>query len=156
MFRGDAMKKLQSIVLNACAYTVLISVVILSITTLISENGNLGISFTRYLTFILCGIAIALANLIFSLNSIHIIIRMALHYGALLVAFLVIFTTDGILPLNDAADYFVAIIIYSLMYVLLFATVYGIKRAVNKLNGGSKNGKANTKKEKTKYEAKFK
>ena len=150
------MKKIQSIVLNSCFYTVLISVVILAITTLMSENGNLGISFTRYLIFIACGVAISLANFILDLRAVHIAIRLALHYFALLVAFLIIFTTDGVLKLERPSHFFVAVIIYSILYILIFAIVYLAKRAMGKLDSKSKNSSKKQSSTKQKYESRFK
>ena len=150
------MKKFQSIVLNSCFYTVLISIVILAITTLMSESGNLGISFTRYLVFFACGIAISLANFIFKLRTVHVAIRLALHYFALLAAFLIIFTTDGVLKLERISHFFVAVVVYSILYSVIFMIMYFIKRAMDKIESKSKKTGKNQATTKQKYESRFK
>ena len=150
------MKRLQSIFLNGCAYTVLISVLILAITTLMSETGNLGISFTRYLIFIVCGFAVALANLIFEMRAVPFYARSLLHYVALLVAFLIIFTTDGVLSMNRISDFFVAIIIFTILYIVVFVITYFTKKAFIKLESKAQKGVDRSKQPSQKYESKFK
>ncbi len=123
------MKKLENLLLKACGYTVLILTLLYSFAS--AENFNESkVGFSTFALILLFGILISLATLVLGMKKPKLPLRILIHYGTLLLAFFVIFMTNGRISVDSPAKTFSTIIIFTLLYALLFGTVYLIRRLV--------------------------
>ena len=77
---------------------------------------------------------IAAAGLIFSVNRIHAIFRVLIHYAVVLTGFIVIFAARGNLKIDSAAKIFVAIVIFTLFYAIIMAAYLSLLHTLGKLS----------------------
>ena len=149
------MKKIEKLLLDACAYTVLISLLFLLFAQ-ISGFTTATLSFWRFLLLTLFGAIIALANNIWSLKDWHYMLRLFIHYIALLAAFIAVFVISGNIKADGGAAIFVAIVIYTFLYALFFTIVYFGKKSVNAVDKKLVSKKKVTDKKEEKYSPRFK
>ena len=124
------MKKLENILLKASGFTILI----LMLFYMFALSGNLTpatIAFPTFLLIFFFGVIISVATMILGLKQLKLPIRLLIHYTTLLVAFCSIFIASGNIQADSAAKIFSAVVIFTVLYALFFATVYLIKRTVN-------------------------
>ena len=118
------MKHIGDFLRNACAYTV----VFLSFFYLVSLSDTItngAISFGRFGLILAFGAIISAAGFLFRLKISKAFI-VIIHYSALLVSFILLFVTTGVLSSNSSST-FVAIIAFSILYAILFVAVYFAK-----------------------------
>ena len=134
--------------LNSTAYTV----VILMLFYLYALIGNLthpAITFATFLIILVFGFIISLANMIFSIKKLHYMLKLLIHYSALLLAFIFVFIIAGKLSLSGIASVFSAIIIFTFLYAVIYVISYGVKSAltsVSKPKSGTKSKAVSDKK----------
>ena len=125
------MKTLENLLLKACGYTVLILGLFYLFGTVTGSNVTL-ISAKSFLTIALFGLLISLSGLLLHIKKIHIIIRVLLHYLLLLASFYAVFILSGNIKTENAGQVFVAAIIFTLFYALMFGFVYIIRLVIAK------------------------
>ena len=127
------MKTIEKILLQACFYTVLITLLFFSFVTL-SNFADPKISFAYFLIIFLFGMAIALANMILDYQKLHIFFRIIIHYIVLLTTFSVVFINLGNISVQSASAVFVAIFIFTFLYLIVFLVSLLIKKLVGKID----------------------
>ena len=120
------MKRIQHLLLNACAYTVALLTVLYIFAEL--TDVKYGISFGRFILVFAFGAVIAVASLILNSKSISKPMGIVIHYAVLLLAFIILFVVIG--NISTGGKIFAAIIIFSFFYALVFISLALINRAV--------------------------
>ena len=150
------MKRIQSILLAGCAYTVAIVAIFFGFAA-ISKFTEVRIGVGQFFLILLFGQIISVAGYILKNAKWHFFIRYALHYLTLFLAFCIVFIINGNIKSSGAGAIFSAAIIFTFFYALglLIVFFFGktFKAVENKLPA-----KSNDKKQKTKstYTPKFK
>ena len=125
------MKTLENLLLKACGYIVLILGLFYLFGTITGSNMTL-IGTKSFLTIALFGLLISLSGLLLQSKKIHIVIRVLLHYLLLLVSFYVVFIISGNIKTENAGQIFVAAIIFTVFYALMFGFVYILRLVIAK------------------------
>lgn len=118
------MKHIGDFFRNACAYTV-VFLTFFYFVSLSDRVSNGAISFGRFGLVLAFGAIISAAGFLFKLkiNKVYTVI---IHYSVILVSFILLFVTTKVLSSNSSST-FVAIIAFSILYVLLFVIIYFVK-----------------------------
>ena len=124
------MKKLETVLLKACGYTI-ITAVLFDLVAMMGEFTKAALDFWTFLLIFTFGIIISAAGLIFEIRSMHKAVKVLLHYSVLLVAFFFIFLVAGKLGNAASSVIFSAIIVFTTLYAVIFAITYFIKKAIN-------------------------
>jgi len=158
------LKTLERLVLEGCAFAILISLLFFAVGAIAGTSDTLSMPFTQYLVILLFGFVIAIVNSVFKVEKLHIAIRFAIHFITLLVAFLVVFA-NGAIKLDSVADFFVALVVFAIFYLVIALIALLIKKTLGGLDGAIGKSKAHknsaksekmSKKEAKKYEPRFK
>ena len=158
LFLGDFMKKLESLLFHTTAYTVLI-LLMFYIFGVASDFTDAYISFPTFMTILGFGALISLASMIFSIKKIHMALRTLIHFVVLLIAFCVIFISAGNISSGGQGAIFIAIAIFTVFYLSIFAISFIIISTVRKADANiDKKIKAETQKlqKKKKYKPLYK
>ena len=118
-----------------------------------SEFTSPLIDFGTFALIFLFGIIISVANIILAYDRLRLIIRIAIHYASLLVAFSVVFIISGKLGNGNMGAVTAAIIVFTFLYAIIFPIAYfaikGIRAADRKVDKHiSEKHKTDPKKEK--------
>ena len=156
------MKKIENLVMSACALTVLILTIFYLFATATGYSTPL-IDFGTFALILLFGVIISVANLILGIESLKLVIRILIHYLSLLVAFTVIFAANGNLGGGNVGAVTAAIIVFSFLYAVIFLisyfTIRHIRAADRTIAGKAaarKVGKPDESKKNPKYESRYK
>ncbi len=150
------MKKIESILLAGCAYTVAIIALFFGFAA-ISKFTEARIGVGQFFLILLFGQIISLAGYILKNAHWHLFIRYALHYCTLFLAFCIVFIVNGNIKASGASAIFSAAVIFTFFYALVFFLVYIIKKSttsVEKKIPTKTNEKS--KKQNTNYTPRFK
>ena len=142
------MEKAKKIILSATAYTVLI-LVLFYIYALVGNLTQPAVKFGTFLIILVFGFVISLANIIFEIKRLNHLIKLLIHYLALLLAFIVIFVIAGNLTISGPASVLSAIIIFTVLYAVIYALSYGVRSALRSVSKST--AKSNTKAKKSTY-----
>ena len=146
------MKKIESIFLAGCAYTVAIVALFYSFAA-ISKFTEVRIGAGRFFLILLFGQIISVAGYILKNANWHVLIRYALHYLTLFLAFCIVFIVNGNIKANGGGAIFSAAVIFTFFYVIVFLLVFAVKKSFRsvekKLPAKSNNAKQNKNKEYT-------
>lgn len=123
------MKKIEKILLSACALTVII-LTFFYLFALIGQFTDPMISFTTFLLISGFSLIISLMSLILKIERLKMIVRVIVHYASLLVAFTVIFLISGNLGAGGTPVVFSAIVVFTFLYAVIFALSYFIKNVI--------------------------
>ena len=121
------MKRIQHLLLTACAYTVVLLAVLYVFAELTDVKS--GISFARFALVFAFGVTIALASSLLNAQSISRHLGIVIHYSVLLLAFIVLFVVIG--SISTGGKIFAAIVIFTFFYALVFLLSSLINRAVS-------------------------
>ena len=126
------MKKLETLLLRAAGYTVLI-LLLFYLFGALSEFANPYINFRTFLVILSFGAIISLAGMILRIQKIHIALRVTIHYVALLIAFFAVFIVNGNISAQGAGQVFVAVVLFSVFYVVFAAITVLSKKLSRKI-----------------------
>jgi len=151
------MKRIQSYMLSAAGYTVLILFLFYAFTS-ISGFAEAKIGFGMFGLIMLFGALISFANTLLYIDKLTSLVRIIIHYCSLLVAFCVIFIGSGNISAQGAAAIFVAVIIFTVLYAAIFAIAYFSKKGISKLDSAldKKNPSSTGKAKKSDYKPLYK
>ncbi len=127
------MKIFENLLLKASGYTILILTIFYSFAAF-DGSGNNSIAFSTFLTVLAFGILISVTTMILGLKNRPLFLRLILHYGSLLAAFLIVFVASGRISLETPAKIFSGVIIFTLLYSLIFASIYLIRKSVKAID----------------------
>ena len=125
------MKKIQSLLLNATAYTVLI-LALFYLFAAVTGYTQGGIGFPMYALILGFGLVISLASLIFKAEKLSRPVQFIAHYAVLFVAFLLIFVISGNIKGQGESVIFSSILIFTFFYAIVSAVVYLCRRAISR------------------------
>ena len=148
------MKRLEKLLYHTCTFSVLISVMVLTINAF-SGFKNPSISFTGYLVILLFSLAIAISNMIFEIKSLKPYVKFPIHFAVLFFAFYMTFANGSTFNVNSAADFMVVFIAFAFFYSLIACVAFLIIKSVKKLDKALPQKKVNES-EKKKYTPRFK
>ena len=122
---------IASLVGRACAICVGISLLFFTVAQIASYvrmDGELGISFSQYLLFVLFSLVLAGASYIFRL-PLPRVLNLLIHYASCLLSFFVTFLAAGkLVKLTPSAC-----LVFAVIFTLLYALVFGVYLLVRKL-----------------------
>ncbi len=124
------MKKIGNILLNGCAYSILI-LFLFYLFAVISGISGVGIAFSKFILIVFFGFLIALTNLIFDLPNIKLILKYLIHYSVLLTAFSFIFLLSDSVSGKKTSFIFVCVFIFTVLYAAVLSAVLLIKRMLH-------------------------
>ncbi len=124
------MKDAERFLLHTCAYTVLICALFLLFMA-ISGFTEASLNIGRFFLILLFSFFISVAGIILGLKRLHLVLRIAIHFLVLLVAFTVVFVISGNIKASGAGAIFSAIIVFSFLYSVVSLIVYSIKKSVS-------------------------
>lgn len=126
-----------------CVGTSLLFFTVAQIASYIRMDGELGISFSQYLLFLLFSFVLAGASYLFRL-PLPRAVNLLIHYASCLLSFFITFIAAGKLVRVTAS----AILVFAMIFTLLYAVVFGICLLIRKLVGSpEKVAKSNKKHE---------
>ncbi len=125
------MKKLESVLLKACGYTVLIMAVFYAFMSLNDESS---LSLPTFVLISVFGILVSVTTMILGLKKPALPIRILLHYASLLLVFYVVFIAIGKRAASTPAQIFSAVIIFTVVYIFMFIAVYFIRLLIGKID----------------------
>ena len=124
------MKRLESIILSGCAYTVAIVALFFGFTA-ISNFAEARIGAGQFFLILLFGQIIAVAGYILKNAYWHVFIRYALHYLTLFLAFCVIFIVNGNIKSSGGGAILSAAVIFTFFYAIVLLLIYAIKKSLS-------------------------
>lgn len=146
------MKRIEKILLDSCALSVLITSVFFIFAKISSPDITPAVHIGKYFLIILFSFIIVCANLLFSIKKLHKVLAVLIHYLVSLVAFLLIFVTlSGLRPMQ----FIVFVVLFTIFYAALFAAIFGIKRGIKKLDVKFER-KSETESKKSEYKPRYK
>ena len=117
------MKTFEKLCLKACGYTVLLMCCFYLFAAIANLEGQY-MPVSRFLTLLLYGFIISLAELIYNVLNLKKWQRGALHYVILLSSFLIVFIISGNLVIKGPASVFSAIILFTVAYFALWLLAF--------------------------------
>ncbi len=137
---------------SSCVVCTVISVVFYFIAAIVNEVEELfnetAVTFRQFLLILLFSVLVALANRLLAVKRLHVALRILIHYATLLAAFLVVFIWAGKLKISGPASFFLAVMIFSVLYLVFFLVSYFTLRFLNAPEEKKKN-------ESTEYRSRF-
>ncbi len=131
--KGKNMKLTEKTVTRGGFYSFLIALALLLISRALGldEFGNFSliINIKLYLMCGLCGFTVALAGLIFE-TKLDPIFKRLIHFIVLICAFTVLFATTQAGGQSIARKILVAIVVFTLSYIVIFLVTFGIKKLI--------------------------
>ena len=113
---------------SSCVVCTVISVVFYFIAAIVNEVEELfnetAVTFRQFLLILLFSVLVALANRLLTVKRLHVALRILIHYATLLAAFLVVFIRAGKLKISGPASVFLAVMIFSVLYLVFFLVSY--------------------------------
>ena len=122
------LKKVKEILLNTFAFSTLISLVFCVFIKATNTLSMPAMLVSQYLVILLFGFLIACANLLFTIKSLPKALVYLIHYLTLLISFYIIFVLISKAKFPTASQLFVAFVLFSLVYLLLFLSIFLVKR----------------------------
>ena len=115
------MKHIYKFILEGCGLSVLITSIFFVFEGIASPEITPALPISRYFLILLFGFIVVGANLLFSIEKLHRLAALAIHYIAIFVAFLVVFV--GFTNMT-AKKFFI--------YAIVSAAVIGVKNLTSK------------------------
>ena len=145
------MKKIENLVLSACAFTVMI-LFLFYLFAVIGQFTEPTITFPTFLLIFGFSAIIAVTSMILRVERLKMFTRIAIHYASLLIAFTVVFLTSGNLASGGTPIVFSAVVVFTFLYGIIFTATYfickGLRSADRKIsNRQQKNATASKKSE---------
>ncbi len=144
---GDPiMRRINNLFLKGCGYTVLI-LTFFYIFAAMSQLVSKSIAPKQFALILTFGLIISAAEFMYEELKFKKGLKCIIHYFVLLVAFCFIFILSGNISSQRPASVFVAIILYTVSYFVIFAIVHYARKAINKADDklNAKNSRKNTK-----------
>jgi hypothetical protein len=120
------MKRLESVLLSCCAYTVAITVAFFTLAAAFGQEVYL--SFYNFFICILVGGIIATSSLIFKIKSLAGWIKLPIHFFVLMIAYIPFLYVSIPEFMQRQASIFIAVMLFIIFYAIGFAISIGIKK----------------------------
>lgn len=143
------MKRIENILLRACGFTILITLLFYVI-AFVGQLTEPRIKFGTFALIFAFSVVISLANTVLKMNKPSFLWRILIHYSALLVSFSVIFIISGNIKSEGPGGILSAVIIFTFLYAIVFTLSYLIIKAVRASDKGLDMRRGGKKKQETK------
>ena len=137
------MKKIESILLRGCGFTILILTLFYAFASF-GKLTNQAIGFDIFALIFIFGQIISLTTEILLLPRPIFAIRLLIHYASLMVAFCAIFIATGNIKADTPANIFSAVIVFTFLYAFFSGVVLLIKKLIGSLDNRIGKNKTNT------------
>lgn len=127
------MRRINKIFLTGCGYTILILSLFYAFAA-ISELISPAIAPQQFSLILTFGLLIALAEFMYEQLKIKKVFKCLIHYCVLLVAFCFIFIMSGNISKKGPSTVFVAVILYSVLYFVIWTIVHFTRKVINAMD----------------------
>lgn len=124
------MRRIHKIFLTGCGYAVLILTLFYAFAA-ISKFVSTAIAPKQFALILSFGLIIALAEFMYEQLKLKTVFKCLIHYGVLLAAFCFIFIMSGNISTKRPSAVFVAIILYTFLYFIIWTVVHFSRKAIN-------------------------
>lgn len=125
------MRRINKIFLTGCGYTVLI-LTLFYLFAAISQFVSTAIAPGQFALILCFGLLISFAEFMYEELKLKRIYKCIIHYTVLLLAFCVIFIGSGNISAQRPAAVFVAIMLYTILYFVVWAIVHFARKAIDR------------------------
>lgn len=138
------MRRIHKMFLTGCGYAILILALFYAFAA-VSKFTSTAIAPGQFALILVFGLIIALAEFMYEQLKLKKVFKCLIHYFVLLAAFCSIFIISGNISTKRPAAVFVAIILYTFLYFVIFAIVHFSRKFINfmddRLEANSKKSK---------------
>ena len=147
------MKKIKSLLLNACAYTLLLLVAFFLFAAVGLGDAAL-LSFGSFVILLTIGAILSASGMIFSIPKLNYPVKVIIHFAVMLLAFLWTLSAMGHLAEKAPSAFVVIIFGFALIYAAVSVAAHFIKKLAFKI--GTKLDKKLEASKKTEKKAEYK
>ena len=147
------MKRLETLFLNGCGYTVLLLTTFYTFAIIVNLPDK-SIWAPRFFTVLLFSFIISLSEMIFKIRELRNVWKLLIHFFTLLIAFLLTFLIGDFFQSKGFEAVLAAILVYTVLYIAFFGVVYLTRRLISRLEWDSE--PKNEQKKPEKYTSRFK
>ena len=113
---------LKKVLIGTAIFALSINFVFLLIPLFISPDDAY-IDLMQYVVILIFSFVISLANRIFDANKLHTALKILIHYVALSVSFIILFSSWNPAAFSKPSAYFVAVLLFTIAYGIVFAGI---------------------------------
>ena len=124
------MRRINRLFLTGCGYTVLILTMFYAFAA-ISKFTSQSIAPKQFALILVFGFVISAAEFMYEELKIKKAYKCIIHYCVLLVAFCFIFIVSGNISSQRPATVFIAIVLYTFLYFVIWTIVHFVRKAIN-------------------------
>lgn len=125
------MSKLKTIIYRTGIYTVSLCL-FLYVFALLIKYSNATIDIGGFLVILALSLVLSASQEVFTLPSLSYPIKVLVHFASMLLSFTVIYVTRSE---TTPTKIFVAVIVFTILYAIIFTATYFIKRSINRALG---------------------
>ena len=123
------LKTLKNLLLYASAITVLISALFYTFVSL-DQSSVARLNFSSFALIFLISCIISASSLIFKIKNISSILRIIIHYAALLLSFLGVLAATEYFEGRPGSSVIVLAFVFTVIYALIFISAHFIGKAI--------------------------
>lgn len=127
------MRRIHKLFLTGCGYTVLILSLFYAYAA-ISNFVMPAIAPGQFALIFASGIIISLAEFMYEQLKVKKTLKCVIHYAVLMVAFCLIFIISGKISAQKPAAVFIAIILFTLLYGIIWTVVHFSRKAIDRMD----------------------
>lgn len=127
------MRRIHKLFLVGCGYTVLILGLFYAFAA-ISNFVMPAIAPGQFVLIFASGLVISLAEFMYEQLKVKKALKCIIHYLVLMVAFCLIFIISGKISAQKPAAVFIAIILFTLLYFVIWTIVHFSRKAINRMD----------------------
>lgn len=127
------MRRIHKLFLVGCGYTVLILSLFYAFAA-ISEFVMPAIAPGQFALIFASGLVISLAEFMYEQLKVKKVLKCIIHYFVLMVAFCLIFIISGKISAQKPAAVFIAIILFTLLYFVIWTIVHFSRKAIDRMD----------------------
>ena len=127
------MRRINKLFLAGCGYTVLILTLFYAFAA-ISKFVSPAIAPKQFALILTFGFLIAFAEFMYEQLKLKTIYKCLIHYCVLLLAFCLIFIVSGNISAQRPSAIFVAVILYTLLYFVIWTIVHFARKAITRID----------------------
>ena len=127
------MRRINKIFLTGCGYSILI-LSLFYVFAAVSEFISPAIAPKQFALILTFGLLIALAEFMYEQLKMKKVYKCLIHYSVLMMEFCFIFILSGNISKKGSSAVFIAIILYTVLYFLIWTIVHFVRKAINKMD----------------------
>lgn len=127
------MRRIHKIFLSGCGYAILILSLFYAFAATFKFISP-EIAPKQFYLILTFALVIAIAEFMYEQLKVKTVYKCLIHYGVLFIAFLVIFVILGNISTQKASVIFIALIIYTFLYFVIWTIVHFVRKAINRMD----------------------